>query len=63
MEGEGEEKRVGKEVERVEGSEVERAKFKIYEHVVVAVVVVVVASSSLRLLYKIDPTSLLLPAK
>lgn len=46
---------------RVEGSEVERAKFKIYEHVVVAVVVV--ASSSLRLLYKIDPTSLLLPAK
>lgn len=62
MEGEGEEKRVGKEVERVEGSEVERAKFKIYEHVVVAVVVVI-ASSSLRLLYKIDPTSLLLPAK
>lgn len=60
MEGDGEEKRDGKEVERVEGSEVERAKFKIYEHVVVAVVV---ASSSLRLLYKIDPTSLLLPAK
>lgn len=44
-------KRVEGEVERVEGSEAERAKFKIYEHVSLP------SSSSLRLFYKIDPTS------
>lgn len=38
--GEKRVKRVEGEVERVEGSEAERAKFKIYEHVVVPVVVI-----------------------